>query len=66
MKKVLLTAIVAVAALSSCTKDYTCSCTNDLTGLPEQPLEINDASKSDAENRCERWEIPSYETCELD
>ena len=66
MKKVLLTAIVAVAALSSCTKDYTCSCTNIFDNTPEQSLEIYDSTQSDAEDRCDQWEISSYETCELD
>ena len=33
MKKVLLVAAVAVFALSSCTKDYTCTCTVEVLGV---------------------------------
>lgn len=51
MKKMLFIAIIAVAGLTSCKKDYTCSCTVSGTALPVIPL--NNSSKSDAESTCD-------------
>ena len=52
MKKILiiLTTVFAIGTLSSCTKDYTCTCTD--TGNNETVFTIKDAKKDDAEASC--------------
>ncbi len=55
MKKVMLSlAVVGLFGLSSCKKDYTCTCTytvdGDVVGTTEAKLE--DSKKSDAEDSC--------------
>lgn len=54
MKKVIAFAAVAMVALASCKKDYTCTCTYDLMGESmsvDAPL--NDMKKKDAEEACD-------------
>ena len=50
MKKVLFFgAIIAIAGLTSCKKDYDCNCKyNGVT----YPYKLNDIKKKDAENTC--------------
>jgi hypothetical protein len=52
MKKYLLilAAVGMIAGLSSCKKDYTCTCTVSGTTLP---VLIENASKSDADDVCD-------------
>ena len=51
MKKLLLVVGVAgLFALSSCSKDYTCECSNG------QELEIEGAKKSDADSSCSAFQ----------
>jgi len=72
MKKLLSIAAVTVAlvSLSSCKKDYTCSCTYTATGLGTQTTNttIADAKKKDAETACDNIQT-TYSllggTCEL-
>ncbi len=66
MKKVLLTAIVAVAALSSCQKERDCTCT--LADGTTTTTTIPKASKSDQKAACEATNAFSFglSTCELD
>lgn len=57
MKKVIGFAVFAVlgmVALSSCKKDYTCTCTVDTMGAPSSNYIITiTATKSNAEKSCE-------------
>ncbi len=56
MKKVLFlaVAIASVTSLSSCKKDYTCSCTYDLLGTSTTAsIEIAKSSKADATTACD-------------
>lgn len=50
MKKVVV-AVVAVLALASCTKDWTCECS--LNGTPVGSSTIKDKTKADAKTECE-------------
>lgn len=54
MKKQLTLALIAVvcaASITSCKKDYTCSCT--VASVPIK-LEIKDAKKKDAKSTCDQ------------
>ena len=52
MKKVLLVGLViAGASLTSCKKDYTCTCT--IAGFDDTVTPLNDYKKSDAEDACD-------------
>lgn len=54
MKKFLLIAVVIVAGLSSCKKDYTCECTTSVSGSDDISASTTiNASKKDAEEACE-------------
>ena len=71
MKKLLSIAAVTVAlvSLSSCKKDYTCTCTfTGVGGSQEAVLQLNDSKKKDAESACDTWST-QYSTvggtCEL-
>ncbi len=67
MKKILLTAIVAVAALSSCQKERDCTCTFDFLGATTSTTTtVPKASKSDQKAACEALNTTSGYTCELD
>ena len=48
MKKLFFVAAVAVFALSSCTKDYTCTC--DLGILGSESVDYNGLSNSEADD----------------
>lgn len=51
MKKLLFVAAVAVFALSSCTKDYTCDCTVEFLGVSStSSTDFNDLNKSEADD----------------
>ena len=77
MKKSILAVVVLMAALSSCTKDYSCECTEKesylgLTETYEYDYEVNEATKAEAIAACNEATIVysesdySYETtCEL-
>lgn len=53
MKKVLFAA-VAVLALASCKKEYTCECTTSLTGSATTSGKTEKLSKKDAKAACEK------------
>jgi hypothetical protein len=61
MKKVLLfsLALVATAAISSCKKDRTCTCTSEISGTLNLTVSADtllvDMSKSDAVAKCESF-----------
>jgi hypothetical protein len=58
MKKIARTAAVALFctfALTSCKKDYTCSCNDDAGDKQDFP--INDVKKKDAKKACDAWGI---------
>ncbi len=64
MKKVVL-ALVVVAALSSCKKDYTCVCTD---GPDTESYPLKNMKKSDAEDACAVYNalwLGSGSGCEL-
>ena len=72
MKKLLSIAAVTLAlvSLSSCKKDYTCTCNYTIVGFGdyEQTLGIPNSSKKNAESACDAWEADyaNYSpTCEL-
>lgn len=67
MKKVLVLSAVAMIALASCKKDYTCECTTEFNGqTATSTAEIKDAKKSDAEDACNQLDAASTATsCEL-
>ena len=50
MKKVLLVSAIAMLALASCKKDYTCECT--LLGQTTETV-LTDVSKKDATTACD-------------
>ena len=67
MKKILLTAIVAVAALSSCQKERDCVCTYPDGSTETTPFEK--ASKSDQKDACDilgAFSTFAGGSCELD
>jgi hypothetical protein len=55
MKRLLSIAAVTVAlvSLSSCKKDYTCTCTVDFMGEPISTSTTINATKGDAKEACE-------------
>lgn len=55
MKKVFFSvaAIALLACMSSCKKDYTCSCTGGSAG--SRTYDLQDLSKSDAETACDAY-----------
>lgn len=67
MKKVLVLSAVAMIALASCKKDYTCECTTEINGETlTSASEIKDAKKSDAEDACNEADAASpMVSCEL-
>lgn len=69
MKNLLLPiAIVALFALSSCTKEYTCTCVQEVAGFdPVTTMTTFEAKKSDAEDSCAALDaVSSAITCTLD
>jgi len=61
---------VALISLSSCKKDYTCTCDYTVVGIGDfsQTLGIPNSSKKNAESTCDDWkaEYASFNpTCEL-
>jgi hypothetical protein len=72
MKKLLSIAAVTVAlvSLSSCKKDYTCTCKYTMEGLGEQTqtLALTNLKKKDAETSCDTFKAQWSTfggTCEL-
>lgn len=72
MKRFLSIAAVAVAlvSLSSCTKDFTCTCTFSGigAGTPSQDFEYKDVKKKDAKESCDAQQTAwasGGATCEL-
>lgn len=64
MKKVATICAIAlgVFSMTSCKKDWTCTCT--LNGTAGVPITIANATKSDAEDACSSLEILGN-TCDL-
>jgi hypothetical protein len=54
-KSIFVVAGVAMLALASCKKDYTCECTVTTMGIavPTLPAEFKDVKKKDAEEACD-------------
>jgi hypothetical protein len=72
MKKLLSIAAVTVAlvSLSSCKKDYTCTCKFSAAGATNQVVEYKEVKKKDAKESCDllqtNWAtIGAGATCEL-
>ncbi len=68
MKKLLTLAVVLGAfAMTSCKKDYTCTCTTTMTGMDDivQEIPLNDYKKKDAEDGCDALQLSSATTCTL-
>ena len=65
MKKVIILAVAmsAMAAMTSCKKDRTCTCTFSEV---EYVYELNDLNKSDATEVCDAWSVSADEDCILD
>ena len=51
-------AIAAIAALSSCERDYTCTCqsTDALGNTSTQTYDLKDQTRADAVENCENYE----------
>lgn len=57
MKKVLFVAVLALAGLTSCKKDWSCECQINSGGATvTQPYPIADASKADAKTACDAYQ----------
>lgn len=57
MKKVIAFAAVAMIALASCKKDYTCDCEITMNGeTTDMSIPIKDAKKKDAQDACDAAE----------
>jgi hypothetical protein len=53
MKKItFVIAAVGLISMTSCKKDYTCTCTD---GTDTEKFEFKDAKKKDAKNACDTW-----------
>lgn len=66
MKKLLFVAAVAAFTMTSCKKDFTCTCTD---GTNSFPYEMKDVKKKDAKEACETLNTLSSgtgTTCSLD
>ncbi len=61
MKKLLLVAVVGIFVLTSCAKDYTCTCTYSgvFAGTPAVSSTLH-AKKSDAKTACENGSNSAY------
>jgi len=74
MKKLLILAgAFAMIALSSCTKEYTCTCTTTYTDSEMDPIVTSytfEAKKSDAKAACDDYKIDvagyASMSCDLD
>jgi hypothetical protein len=76
MKKIIgITAftVLGMVALSSCKKDYTCTCTTDTMGVTSSASTTINATKSDAKEACEAGStssnvlgITSTSVCSID
>lgn len=69
MKKfsVLAVAAIFVLGLSSCKKDYTCTCTDP--GFDPDVYTFKDVKKKDAESACDTWNalyVAGGGSCSLD
>lgn len=65
MKKIILLAIVIVSSsLASCRKNYTCSCTYDVSGGSAGTYTIRD-TRSNASSTCSSYGSYGYTTCSL-
>jgi len=53
MKNLFILTVFALIALTSCKKDYTCTCTVDFMGQPISTSTTINATKADAEKACE-------------
>ena len=71
MKKLLLVALVGIASLSSCSKDYTCTCTSVLPDgtTTNTDNKIVKGTKSGAEKDCNAFDNVYNNvttTCQID
>jgi hypothetical protein len=64
MKKVLFAA-VAVLALASCKKDWSCECKGVSSTSTDFTMPLKDLSKKDADKACEAYEYSGINTCDL-
>lgn len=64
MKKVLFAA-VAVLALASCKKDWTCECKAVSSSSSSGTVSLKNLSKKDADKACEAYEYAGINTCDL-
>lgn len=65
MKKIILLAVVIVSScLASCRKNYTCSCTYDVSGNSAGTYTIRD-TRSGASSTCSSYGSYGYTTCSL-
>ena len=57
MKKMILAVVIlgGVATLSSCKKDYVCTCSGEILGVPYSGADttFTDMTKKDAEAKCD-------------
>ena len=65
-------AILAALSLTSCKKDYTCTCTTVVTAVSTNiQHSVNDATYTDAKRSCKNYEdqansgLPGSTTCHL-
>ncbi|KAA5532481.1 hypothetical protein F0919_16980 [Taibaiella lutea] len=71
MKKMLLVALVGIAGLTSCSKDYTCTCVSVLPDGSQTNTETKTISgtKDGAEKKCKAFDNVNGQvttTCQLD
>ncbi|MBK7130566.1 MAG: hypothetical protein IPM74_11865 [Crocinitomicaceae bacterium] len=72
MKKVALALVVVASAVvfTSCKKDYVCTCSGTVLGIPYSGADttLADMTKKDAESKCDSFEFSigsDSQTCEL-
>lgn len=72
MKKVLFfaAALFVTVAFTSCKKDWTCSCSFSIAGMPDVDNPILDAKKADAKDACDQLDataklVDTGAKCEL-
>lgn len=54
-KNTVLVAALALLSLTSCKKDYTCTCTDPADPTSNQAFPFKDAKKKDAQSACDQW-----------
>ena len=64
MKNLFILTVFALVALTSCKKDYTCTCTYDFMGEAVSTSTTINATKADAKKTCEAESITGI-VCEI-